>query len=117
MSCKMSQSYTLVVTGNGSKRKGTWKECADYYERYKPTAIEVYPKEDKSSMISTPKAFGQIGPVPSTEGRLMTVVEQGVVFEQNILRTLKGLSPACEFCAKLLLHGMYHFLEQLSTTR
>ena len=43
----------------------------------------------------------------------MTVVEQVVVFEQNILRALKGLSPACEFYAKLLLHGMYHFLEQL----
>ena len=43
----------------------------------------------------------------------MTVVEQVVIFEQNILRTLKGLSSACEYYAKLLLHGMYHFLEQL----
>ena len=76
-------------------------------------AIEVYPKEDTIKYDQYTKAFGQIGPVPSTEGRLMTVVEQVVIFEQNILRTLKGLSPACEFYAKLLLHGMYHFLEQL----
>ena len=29
------------------------------------------------------KAFNQIGPVPSTEGRLMSVVEQVIVFEQT----------------------------------
>ena len=93
--------------------KAHWKDCADYYERYKPTATEVYPKEENIKYDQYTKAFGQIGPVPSTEGRLMTVVEQVVIFEQNILRTLKGLSPACEFYAKLLLHGMYQFLEQL----
>ena len=63
-----------------------------------PTALEVYPKEDTIKYDQYTKAFNQIGPVPSTEGRLMTVVEQVVVFEQNLLRTLKGLSPACEFC-------------------
>ena len=66
-----------------------------YYERHKPTATEVYPKEDNIKHDQYTKAFGQIGPVPSTEGRLMTVVEQVVIFEQNILRTLKGLSPLC----------------------
>ena len=92
--------------------KAHWKDCAEYYERYTPTATEVFTKEDNIKHDQYTKAFGQIGQVLSTEGRLMTVVEQVVIFEQNILRTLKGLSPACEFYAKLL-HGMYHFLEQL----
>ena len=43
------------------------------------------------------------------------MVEQVIVFEQNLLRTMKGLSPTCEFHAKLLLHGIYDFLEQLRT--
>ena len=54
-----------------------------------PTATDVFLRNITSSTISV------------------------VIFEQNILRTLKGLSPACESYAKLLLHGMSHFLEQL----
>ena len=108
-----SKLYTWLLQGMALRGKAHWKECADYYARFKPTAIEVYPKEDTIKYDQYSKAFNQIGPVPSTEGRLMTVVEQVVIFEQNILRTLKGLSPACEYYAKLLLHGMYHFLEQL----
>ena len=108
-----SRLYTWLLQGMALRGKAHWKECADYYDRYKPTAIEVYPKEDTIKYDQYSKAFNQIGPVPSTEGRLMTVVEQVVIFEQNILRTLKGLSPACEYYAKLLLHGMHHFLEQL----
>ena len=101
-----SKLHTWLFQGMALRGKAHWKDCADYCERYKPIATEV--KYDQYT-----KAFGQIGPVPGTEGKLMTVVEQVVIFEQNILRTLKGLSPACEFYAKLLLHGMYHFLEQL----
>ena len=108
-----SKLYTWLLQGMALRGKAHWKECADYYERHKPTAIEVFPKEDTIKYDQYTKAFGQIGQVPSTEGRLMAVVEQVVIFEQNILRALKGLSPACEFYAKLLLHGMYHFLEQL----
>ena len=108
-----SKLYTWLLQGMALRGKAHWKECADYYERHKPIATEVFPKEDNIKYDQYAKAFGQIGPVPSTEGRLMIVVEQVVIFEQNILRTLKGLSPACEFYAKLLLHGMYHFLEQL----
>ena len=108
-----SKLHTWLLQGMASRGKAHWKECADYYERYTPTATDVFPKEDNIKHDQYTKAFGQIGQVPNTEGRLMTVVEQVVIFEQNILRTLKGLSPACEFYAKLLLHGMYHFLEQL----
>ena len=36
-------------------------------------------------------------------------------FEQSLLRVMKGLSRACEFYAKLLLHGVYEFLERLRT--
>ena len=108
-----SKLHTWLLQGMALRGKAHWKDCADYYERYKPIATEVFPKEDNIKYDQYTKAFGQIGPVPGTEGKLMTVVEQVVIFEQNILRTLKGLSPACEFYAKLLLHGMYHFLEQL----
>ena len=108
-----SKLYTWLLQGMASRGKAHWKECADYYDRYKPSALEVHPKEDTIKYDQYTKAFNQIGPVPSTERRLITVVEQVVIFEQNILRTLKGLSPACEYYAKLLLHGMYHFLEQL----
>ena len=45
----------------------------------------------------------------------MNMVEQVIIFEQNFLRMMKGLSPACEFYAKLLLHGIYDFLHQLRT--
>ena len=108
-----SKLHTWLLQGMALRGKAHWKDCADYYERYKPVAVDVFPKEDNIKHDQYTKAFGQIGQVPSTEGRLMTVVEQVVIFEQNILRTLKGLSPACEFYAKLLLHGMYQFLEQL----
>ena len=108
-----SKLHTWLLQGMALRGKAHWKDCADYYERYKPVATEVFPKEDNIKHDQYTKAFGQIGQVPSTEGRLMTVVEQVVVFEQNIPRTLKGLSPACEFYAKLMLHGMYQFLEQL----
>ena len=108
-----SKLHTWLLQGMALRGKAHWKDCADYYERHKPVALDVFPKEDNIKHDQYTKAFGQIGQVPSTEGRLMTVVEQVVIFEQNILRTFKGLSPACEFYAKLLLHGMYHFLEQL----
>ena len=102
-----SKLHTWLLQGMALRGKAHWKDCADYYERHKPVAIDVFPKEDNIKHDQYTKAFGQIGQVPSTEGRLMTVVEQVVIFEQNILRTFKGLSPACEFYAKLLLHGMY----------
>ena len=108
-----SKLHTWLLQGMALRGKAHWKDCADYYERRKPVAMDVFPKEDNIKHDQYTKAFSQIGQVPSTEGRLMTVVEQVVIFEQNILRTFKGLSPACEFYAKLLLHGMYHFLEQL----
>ena len=108
-----SKLHTWLLQGMALRGKAHWKDCADYYERHKPVAMDVFPKEDNIKHDQYTKAFSQIGQVPSTEGRLMTVVEQVVIFEQNILRTFKGLSPACEFYAKLLLHGMYHFLEQL----
>ena len=108
-----SKLHTWLLQGMALRGKAHWKDCADYYERYKPVAVDVFPKEDNIKHDQYTKAFGQVGQVPSTEGRLMTVVEQVVIFEQNILRTLKGLSPACEFYAKLMLHGMYQFLEQL----
>ena len=112
-----SKLYTWLLQGMTRRGKRHWKDCSDYYERHEPTAIEVWPKEDTIKYDQYTKAFNHIGPIPSTEGRLMNVVEQVMVFEQNLLRTMKGLSPACEFYAKLLLHGIYHFLEQLRTLK
>ena len=48
---------------------------------------------------------------PDLQGHLMVVINQVRVFEQNLLRVMKGLSRACEFYAKLLLNGVYNFLE------
>ena len=58
------------------------------------------------------KALNHIGPVPDLQGRLMVVINQVRVFEQNLLRVMKGLSRTCEFYAKLLLNGVYDFLEK-----
>ena len=41
-----SKLYTWLLQGMALRGKAHWKECADYYDRYNPTAIEVYPKED-----------------------------------------------------------------------
>ena len=49
------------------------------------------------------------------QGRLLVVIHQVRTFEQSLLRVMKGLSRACEFYAKLLLNGVYEFLERLRT--
>ena len=75
-----SKLYTWLLQGMARRGKAHWKECSDYYERHEPTALEVYPKEDTIKYDQYTKAFNQICPVPSAEGRLMSVVEQVVVF-------------------------------------
>ena len=82
-----------------------------------PTVAELNPKEDNIKFDQYTKVFGHIGSVPDTEGKLMSMVEQVSVFEQNFLLTMKGVSPACEFYAKLLLNGTYDFLDQLQNIR
>ena len=49
------------------------------------------------------------------QGRLLDVIGQVRNFEQSLLRVMKGLSRACEFYTKLLLNGVYEFLEKLRT--
>ena len=49
------------------------------------------------------------------QGRLLDVVGQVRNFEQSLLRVMKGLSRACEFYTKLLLNGVYEFLDRLRT--
>ena len=44
------------------------------------------------------------------QGRLLVVIHQVRIFEQSLLRVMKGLSRACEFYVKLLLNGVYEFL-------
>ena len=44
--------------------------------------------------------------------RLLDTVGQVRNFEQSLLRAMKGLSRACEFYTKLLLNGVYEFLER-----
>ena len=61
------------------------------------------------------KAINHIGTVPDMQGRLLVVIHQARAFEQSLLRVMIGLSRACEFYAKLLLHGVYEFLEKLRT--
>ena len=94
--------------------KAHWRECAEYYERHKPTLPEVNPKEDDIKFDQYTKALAHIGTAPDIQGRL-NVINQVRVFEQNFLRVMKGLSRACESHAKLLLNGIYEFLERLRT--
>ena len=49
------------------------------------------------------------------QGRLLDMVGQVRDFEQSLLCVMKGLSRACEFDTKLLLNGVYEFLERLRT--
>ena len=81
------------------------RKSAEYYQRYKPTVSEIYSKKELIKYDQYTKAINHIGPVPDMQGRLMVVVNQVRVFEQNLLRVMKGLSRACEFYAQLLLNG------------
>ena len=77
--------------------------------------IEVYAKEDHIKYDQYTKAINNIGVDPDMQGRLLVVIHQVRVFEQTLLRVMKGLSCACEFYVKLLLNGVYEFLECLRT--
>ena len=92
-----------------------WKECADYYKQFKPALEEVYPQEHGIKYDQYVKAINHIGAVPDMQGRLLDMVGQVRNFEQSLLRVMKGLSHACEFYTKLLLDGVYEFLERLRT--
>ena len=107
---KWIEATCLAVAGH-DKIKAPWKECAEYYDTYKPTLAEINPKEDYIKFDQYTKAFSHIGPVPDLQGRLMVIVTQVRVFEQNFIRVMEGLSRACEFYAKLMLSGIYDFLE------
>ena len=47
------------------------------------------------------KALTRVGAMSDAQGRLTSMVEQVQVFEQNFIRAMKDLSPACEFYAKM----------------
>ena len=74
---------------------------------------DTSPQEDNINFDQYTKAFYHNGAVPGTQGRLMNMVEQAQVFEQNFIRVMKGLSPGCEFYTKLMLNGLYEFLDRL----
>ena len=82
---------------------------------FKPTLVEVYPQEHGIKYDQYVKAINHIGTVPDMQGRLLDTVGQVRNFEQSLLRVMKGLSRACEFYTKLLLNGVYEFLERLRT--
>ena len=112
----MNQSYMPACSRAWTRlERCIGRECEEYYERYKPTLLEVNPKEDNIKFDQYTKALAHIGTVPDTQGWLMIVINQVRVFELNFLRVMEGLSRACEFYAKLLLNGVYEFLERLRT--
>ena len=110
-----SKLHAWLLQGVTKTGKTHWKECADYYRQYKPTITEVYATEDHIKYDQYTKAINHIGVVPDMQGRLLLVINQVRLFEQSLLRVMKGLSQACEFYAKLLLNGVYEFLERLRT--
>ena len=112
-----SKLHAWLLQGMTKTGRTHWKECANYYRQYKPTVTvtEVYAKEDHIKYDQYTKAINHIGVVPDMQGRLLEVIHQVRIFEQSLLRVMKGLSRACEFYVKLLLNGMYEFLERLRT--
>ena len=110
-----SKLHAWLLQGMTKTGKTHWKECADYYKRYRPTLVEVYPQEHGIKYDQYVKAINHIGTVPDMQGRLLDTVGQVRNFEQSLLRVMKGLSRACEFYTKLLLNGVYEFLERLRT--
>ena len=110
-----SKLHAWLLQGMTKTGRGHWKDCADYYRQYKPTATEVSAKEDHIKYDQYTRAINHIGGIPDMQGRLLMVIHQVRLFEQNLLRVMKGLSRACEFYAKLLLNGIYEFLERLRT--
>ena len=110
-----SKLHAWLLQGMTKTGKTHWRECADYYKRFRPTLVEVYPQEHGIKYDQYVKAINQIGAVPDMQGRLLDTVGQVRNFEQSLLRVMKGLSRACEFYTKLLLNGVYEFLERLRT--
>ena len=92
-----SKLHAWFLQGMTQRGKAHWKDCSLYYEEYKPTDLELHSKEDNIKFDQYTKAFAHTGPVPDAEGRLMNMVEQVIIFEQNCHCTMKGVSPACEF--------------------
>ena len=110
-----SKLHAWLLQGMTKTGRIHWKECADYYKRFRPTLVEVYPQEHGIKYDQYVKAINHIGVVPDMQGRLLDVVGQVRNFEQSLLRVMKGLSRACEFYTKLLLNGVYEFLDRLRT--
>ena len=110
-----SKLHAWLLQGMTKTGRTHWNECAEYYRQFRPTSEEVYPQEHGIKYDQYLKAINQIGVVPDMQGRLLDVVGQIRNFEQNLLRVMKGLSRACEFYAKLLLNGVYEFLDRLRT--
>ena len=110
-----SKLHAWLLQGMTKTGRTHWNECAEYYRQFRPTIEEVYPQEHGIKYDQYLKAINQIGVVPDMQGRLLDVVGQIRNFEQNLLRVMKGLSRACEFYAKLLLNGVYEFLDRLRT--
>ena len=110
-----SKLHAWLLQGMTKTGRTHWQECADCYRQYKPTVNEAYAKEDGIRYDQYVKAINHIGTVPDMQGRLLIVIHQVRTFEQSLLRVMKGLSRAYEFYAKLLLNGVYEFLERLRT--
>ena len=110
-----SKLHAWLLQGMTKTGRTHWKECAEYYKQFRPTLEEVYPQEHCIKYDQYVKAINHIGAVPDMQGRLLDMVGQVRNFEQSLLRVMKGLSRACEFYAKLLLDGVYEFLERLRT--
>ena len=110
-----SKLHAWLLQGMTKTGRIHWKECADYYKQFRPTLVEVYPQEYGINYDQYVKAINHIGAVPDMQGRLLDVIGQVRTFEQSLLRVMKGLSRACELYTKLLLNGVYEFLEKLRT--
>ena len=69
----------------------------------KPTTV--------AAVLSTLKTL------PSAEGGVAKVMNSVQRFDMSFIRAMKGLSPSCSLFAKLMLHGVYEYLNILNSKK
>ena len=90
-----SKLHAWLLQGMTKTGRSHWKECADYCQHCKPTVTEVYAKLSKQDHIKYDqytRAINHITSIPDMQGRLMVVVHQVRMFEQNLLRVMKNVN-------------------------
>ena len=106
---------TWLLRSHFQQVKEDWRQCHEYYTARQPIAAQLdYDNRFKPTDID--KALEKVKFPPST-GLVLAVIQGIRDFEGQLVRAMKGISQACVFYAKLLLHGVYVDLEKLQSKK